>query len=126
MASPDLVFILMLGVGWWLFSFYLDSGRIRGDIEMRNGQLLSKTWAPFGKGWFGEKGERLYDVCYLDSDGNMHQAVCKTSIFTGVFWADDFIIGGSQQPSATRTVEDENRRLRAEIEQLRRERRDQP
>ena len=127
MDSSGLVLImLVLGVGWWLFSFYLDSGRIRSDIEMRNGRLVNKSWNPFGKGWFGEKGERLYDVQYIDSDGNMHNAVCKTSIFTGVFWADDFVVGGSRKPSAIGTVEEENRRLRAEIEQLRRERRDEP
>lgn len=125
-SSGLVLIILVLSVGWWLFSFYLDSGRIRNDIEVRNGRLVNKSWNPFGKGWFGEKGERLYDIQYIDSDGNIHNAVCKTSILTGVFWADDFVVGGWQKPSERHTVEEENRRLRAEIEQLRRERRDEP
>jgi hypothetical protein len=67
------VVFLVLGVGLWALSSSLDS------------------WAPFGKGWFGEKNDRIYEVVYYDARGDQHWATCKTSLLSGVYWADDRI-----------------------------------
>jgi hypothetical protein len=100
----------------------MDGDRVRAYIEKRGGRLLSSGWAPFGKGWFGEKSDRIYEVRYLDGDGNEHEASCKTSMFTGVYFTEDRIVRSSQRPahepladSRLSELELENRRLREEL-----------
>ena len=99
-----------------------DSDRIKMDIESKGGQLISKERAPFGKGWIGERNDRIYKVVYLDKDGNKHQAFVKTSSGSGVYYSSDEIIEYSQSSrSPDQTAADlrnENERLRREIEQL--------
>ena len=57
--------------------------------ETRRGRAVSIVWNPFGRGWFFEKGERHYDVTYVDRhSGGTVTVGCKTSMFTGVYWAD--------------------------------------
>ena len=36
--------------------------------------------------WFGEKGERIYEVIYETRAGERVVANCKTSLFSGVYW----------------------------------------
>jgi hypothetical protein len=80
----------------------MDGDRVRSYIEQRGGRMLSSGWAPFGKGWFGEKSDRIYEVHYLDQDGNEHQATCKTSLFTGVYFTEDRIVSyGERRPPDT-------------------------
>src|SRR4051812_1446604 len=57
----------------------LDKDRLRQYVEERGGQFIDASWAPFGPGWFGEKSDRIYQVHYLDHDGNEHEAFAKTS-----------------------------------------------
>jgi hypothetical protein len=83
------VVAVVFGVGLWMLSYSMDQSRITDYIRQRGGRVVSINWAPFGKGWFGEKEERIYEVVYYDRDGNQHFATCKTSIWTGVFWSDD-------------------------------------
>ena len=105
-----------------IFAGGLDGDRVRAYIEKRGGRLLSSGWAPFGKGWFGEQSDRIYEVRYLDSDGNEHEASCKTSMFTGVYFTEDRIIRynkisthSPQDESRLSELERENRRLREEL-----------
>ena len=42
-----------------------------------------------GRGWFGEKNDRIYEVVYYDSNGEQHLATCKTSLLSGVYWTED-------------------------------------
>lgn len=99
-----------------------DSDRIKKDIESKGGTLISKERAPFGKGWIGERNDRIYKVVYLDKDGNKHQAFVKTSSGSSVYYSSDEIIEYSNVTnSSTQIVNDlmlENDRLRREIEQL--------
>jgi hypothetical protein len=37
---------------------------------------------------FFEKGERHYAVTYSDRSGATNSTGCKTSLFTGVYWAE--------------------------------------
>ena len=105
-----------------------DHSRIAGYIQSRGGKVLSCHWWPFGPGWFGEKRDRIYDVTYLDAEGNQHRAACKTSFMSGVYFTQDTIVAGSQRrfdsPPVDRTVlelAEENRQLRAELARLKRE-----
>lgn len=93
MAIP-LIFILFIGVGLMirLFAGSMDGDRVEVYVRERGGRLLEKTWAPFGKGWFGEKDSRIYEITYLDRDGNTHRATCKTSMFSGVYFTEDNIV----------------------------------
>jgi hypothetical protein len=103
----------------------MDGTRVRNYIEARGGRLLSSNWAPFGRGWFGEKSDRIYAVRYVDRDGNEHEASCKTSLFTGVYFTEDQIVRyaaprqNTQNDSHLSQLEQENRRLRAELERVR-------
>ena len=67
---------------------FIDKSRIQREIESRGGRVLSITWNPFARGWFFEKNERHYDVSYLDRSGARLSTTCKTSFFTGVYWAE--------------------------------------
>jgi len=98
----------------------MDDGRVRRHIEKEGGVLLEKRWNPFGKGWFGEQNARIYELRYRDRDGNTHKATCKTSALAGVYFTDDQIVG--QAHSSRDALLEENRRLRLEIERLKKER----
>ena len=106
-----------------------DDGRIRDSIEQQGGKIRSINWSPFGRGWFGSKNERIYEVVYEDAQGKVHQAYCKTSMFSGVYWTDDKIVESpitmdSQSGSDPGTEADdnnlvaENKRLKAELERM--------
>lgn len=136
-------FLLILFVGLIIAVRFgadrLDRQRITEHIEERGGQVHEISWAPFGKGWFGEKNDRIYEVRYEDRAGNTHFAFCKTGLFSGVYFSEDRIVGRplpkrdrsprKRPPSPVSTVskesarvaalEEENRRLR---EVLKRER----
>ncbi|HEY7309199.1 MAG TPA: hypothetical protein VH643_07585 [Gemmataceae bacterium] len=99
----------------------MDRDRVRDYVEARGGKLLETNWDPFGPGWFGEKSDRIYEVRYRDKDGNVHRSHCKTSMWTGVYFTEDTIVSYGQQPLPTASsLEEENRRLREELERLKR------
>lgn len=65
----------------------LDRARIRRFVEARGGTVVDIAWQPFGRGWFGEKGERVYAVTFTDDAGRRQEARFKTSLWSGV-WTD--------------------------------------
>ena len=67
---------------------FVDKNRIKDEVETKLGRVVSITWNPFGRGWFFERGERHYDVSYVDRSGATVSTSCKTSFFTGVYWAE--------------------------------------
>ena len=67
---------------------FVDKNRIKDEVETKLGRVVSITWNPFGRGWFFERGERHYDVTYVDRSGETVSTSCKTSFFTGVYWAE--------------------------------------
>ena len=95
MMSPlFLLFFLIplcFAVGVRLIAGSMDRDRIAKYVTDRGGRVISITWAPFGRGWFGEKNERIYEVVYYDADGRQHFATAKTSLWSGVFWTDDAV-----------------------------------
>jgi hypothetical protein len=71
-----------------ILSHFVDRARIRDEIQSKGGRVISIRWKPFGRGWFFEKNERHYSIVYLDRSGATVSTDCKTSLFTGVYWAD--------------------------------------
>lgn len=115
----------VLAVVFRLLAGGMDRDRVRDYIESNGGRLLEKRWAPFGKGWFGEKSDRIYEIRFIDSAGNEHEATCKTSLFSGVYLTGDRIVRYAEPPpppvAPSVSLAEENQRLRAEIARLKRE-----
>jgi hypothetical protein len=84
------IFLLAMGAGLAvrIVMHFVDKGRIKDEVELKGGRVISITWNPFARGWFFEKNERHYSVVYIDRSGATVSATCKTSLFTGVYWAD--------------------------------------
>ena len=126
--QPALIILVFIGIVlvFRLLAGRMDRGRIKHYIASKGGRVLDKRWSPLGKGWFGEKDSRIYEVRYEDGDGKVHEATCKTSLLSGVCYTEDTIVGADQSSRANETSEtlvEENRRLRPELAKLRRERR---
>lgn len=68
-----------------LFAGGMDSDRVGEYIRSQGGELLDSKWSPFGRGWFGEKNDRIYEVRYRDQLGNVHEATVKTSLLLSLF-----------------------------------------
>ena len=138
-AEAGFVLLVFLGfaglaIFFRLMGGALDHERIRQYVRERGGQVVSIQWSPFGRGWFGEKRDRIYEVVYRDADGNEHLATCKTSMLAGVYWTEDEV--AQRSPKASHHVappaagvqfldqdalERENRELRQEVARLRQE-----
>lgn len=84
--------LLVAALAARLIAGSLDGRRIADYLQGKGAVLLSRRWAPFGKGWFGSEKERIYTISYIDREGNEHEAVCKTSLFAGVYLTDDHVV----------------------------------
>lgn len=76
-----------------LFAGYFDAGRVEKHIRLTGGRLLESSWEPFGPGWFGTHGARIYQIVYEDKEGRIHHAHLKTSMLGGVYLTKDIIVG---------------------------------
>ena len=116
---PIAIFIALV---FRLIAGSMDGDRVADYIRRQGGVLIAKRWAPFGRGWFGEKSDRIYEVRYRDRDGNTHDATVKTSMFTGVYFTEDRIVqyaaARSELQPASRDLATENERLRRRIAEL--------
>lgn len=118
---PIIIGVILLIVVLRLAAGGMDHDRVDEYISSRGGRVIDKQWNPFGKGWFGSEHERLYDVKYVDREGNIHQATCKTSLFSGVYFTQDEIVSHKEGQINSKTeLELENRKLRQQIEELKR------
>ncbi len=124
-GTIGVIFIIVLfAIGFRLVADRWDRERIQQYVAGRGGSVNDITWQPLGRGWLGEKGDRIYEVDYTDGDGASHSASCKTRMFSGVYFTDDRTTSGVRPLAITRadreiaTLERENQRLRAEIERL--------
>lgn len=119
MVAVILVF-LGIGIAVRLMAGRADRDRIEEQVAARGGRVVSIDWAPFGKGWFGEKNDRIYQVMYQDGEGRMRRAWCKTSMFSGVYLSDDEVIEDGGAGERERGVEDRLEALERENAELRR------
>jgi hypothetical protein len=121
----------------------IDKDRVRRYIEGQGGRLLESHWSPFGKGWVGDKSDRIYRVQYEDRDGNIREATVKTSMFSGVYFTEEMVVvpananpgftsqsavqTASMAPASTEVtaeldrLRNDNARLREELARARRE-----
>jgi hypothetical protein len=99
----------------------MDRDRVRNYIEARGGRMLEISWAPFRLGWIGRPAGRLYAVRFVAGDGSEHAALCQTSGWAGVFFTEDRVVQlAPGRVDELETLREENRRLRAELDRLRR------
>jgi ribosomal protein S27AE len=88
MNASILLIGLLAAIAIRVAMHFIDKNRIKDEVESKLGRVVSIAWNPFGRGWFFEKNERHYDVTYVDRSGATVSTTCKTSLFTGVYWAD--------------------------------------
>jgi len=112
--------VIVLAICIRLIAGSMNHKRIRQYIESLGGSVENIEWKPFGPGWFGEKSQVIYRVLYIDGQGAHHDAYCKTSLLTGVYFTEDIITSQSPRARQTESLEEENRRLRRELEALKR------
>jgi hypothetical protein len=127
--------VIAVVVGIRLIAGRMNHNRIHKYVELRGGIVLDITWEPFGPGWFGEGGnDVIYHVIYVDQQDAHHDAYCKTSMWSGVYFTKDVVTRHSpavlkaeeSKKKATASLQDENRRLREELEALKRGRGNNP
>ncbi len=81
--------LIWLVLTWRVVMDRCDRGRIREHIARGGGKVVDISWSPFGRGWFGEGSDRIYEGTYTARDGKAITATCKTSMTTGVFWSSE-------------------------------------
>jgi len=84
-----IVLVVLVMVGWRVGMHFIDTQRIEAAAAGRGWRDVSVSWQPLAAGWMFERGERHYQVFYVDRDGRRGEASCKTSLLTGVFWRDE-------------------------------------
>ncbi len=96
-----LCFLGALGVwlGFRLINDRLDRSRIADYVEQGGGSVVRIAWNPLGRGWFGESGDRIYEVTYRTRKGKTVTSTCKTGMFSGDYWT------GGPAPSVERPPE---------------------
>lgn len=117
--EPFFLFFIAIGIAvlFRLLAGSFDGDRVEAHIRNMGGELLDKSWDPFGPGWFGEKDSRIYEIVYRDRDGRVHRAHVKTSMMSGVYLTNDRIVEDRPPDS----VEAEKARLKARLAELERE-----
>ena len=116
-----LLLLVAVVVVFRLMAGSMDGDRIESYVRQRGGTLRSKSWAPFGKGWVGEKSDRIYEIEYETRDGEVRQATVKTSMLTGVYFTDDRPVGRDRKSMTDPAPTDETAALRAENARLKAE-----
>ena len=125
--EPLVIIILFIvaAIIFRLIAGSMDSGRIAEYISSQGGSLLTKSWSPFGNGWYGEKNARIYEITYKDKVGNIRSATVKTSLLSGVYLTQDRITKAISKPkdqiippTEEQSLKSENEKLKARISQL--------
>ena len=88
MTLSLLFFLFVAAIAFRIVMHFVDKRRIKDEVETHLGRVVLIAWNPFARGWFFEKNERHYDVTYVDRSGATIATTCKTSMFTGVYWAE--------------------------------------
>jgi hypothetical protein len=114
--EPDFLIVLVIGltVVIRLVAGSFDGDRVEQHIRDMGGELIDRSWDPFGPGWFGEKDSRIYQIVYRDRDGSLHRAHVKTSMMSGVYLTNDQLI----EDASLGSVETEKQRLRRRLAEL--------
>lgn len=76
----------------WFLGKRFDERRMRSHVESFGGKFLSARRALFRRTWFGRRNAKIYELHYLDYDGNEHEATCEVILFMMVRLTDDQIV----------------------------------
>ncbi len=106
--------IVILAVVIRLIAGSFDGERVERYLRDQGFELVDRSWAPFGPGWFGEKDSRIYEIIYKDRDGRVHRAHVKTSMMSGVYLTHDRIVEDVTKLS----VDEEKAALRKRLAEL--------
>jgi hypothetical protein len=68
-STNCVVVAIIAGLAIRVVMHFLDKSRIPDEIESKGSRVISISWNPFARGWFFEKGERHYEVTYVDRSG---------------------------------------------------------
>ena len=114
--EPAFIIFLMIGLAIVirLVAGSFDGDRVEQHIRDIGGELVDRSWDPFGPGWFGEKDSRIYQIIYRDRDGRLHRAHVKTAMMSGVYLTNDQVI----EDSAPESIEAEKQRLRSRLAEI--------
>jgi hypothetical protein len=107
------IVVIIIGIVVRLVAGSFDGERVEKYVRDMGGEVLDRSWAPFGPGWFGEKDSRIYQIVYRDSEGRVHRAHVKTSMMSGVYLTNDQVI---EEPEIS--VEEEKKQLRRRLREL--------
>lgn len=114
-----LMLFIRLVAGAW------DHRRIRDDVAGRGGAVREIVWSPMGPGWFGDKSSRIYRVTYVDREGQVRSAFCKTNAMGGVYFTEEDATSQGRADPAPGDAEfpwrEPDESLREEVERLRAE-----
>ena len=83
------ILIILLLIIIQVVAIHLDKERIADAVDKNKWNILGIVWKPFAPGWIGERNERQYEVTFIDENGVQKKRICKTSLFTGVYWRDE-------------------------------------
>ena len=109
--------IIILAIVIRLIAGSFDGDRVEQYIREIGGELVDRSWDPFGPGWFGEKDSRIYEIVYRDREGRTHRAHVKTSMMSGVYLTNDRIV----EDAPSRSIEEEKRPLKSRLAELERQ-----
>jgi catechol 2,3-dioxygenase-like lactoylglutathione lyase family enzyme len=89
--SPYLILFLAAVIVFFIRSLAggMDRGRVEEYLRRRGAKLISASGEPLGKGWLGVKSDRIYRVLYVDAEGQERSAICRSSIWSGVYFTED-------------------------------------
>ncbi|MHC4660763.1 MAG: hypothetical protein ACYS8W_03655 [Planctomycetota bacterium] len=85
--------IIIVGLLIRYLAGHLDRDRIKDYVHHDGGKIINIEWRLIGPGWFGSQNQRIYEVIFIDRKGRRHQAYCRTSLFSGIYWTEDRIAG---------------------------------
>jgi hypothetical protein len=87
--APGMAWIVAI-VTIWLVTRVIggrwDRQRIAEYVVSHGGSVVSVEWRPLGSGCVGERGIRSYHVTYRTPNGKTVRRICKTGLFSGVYW----------------------------------------
>lgn len=117
------IVVIVIGIVIRVLAGSFDGERVEKYVRDMGGEVLDRSWDPFGPGWFGEKDSRIYQIVYRDSGGRVHRAHVKTSMMSGVYLTNDHVIeepeiSVEEEKEQLSSVEEEKEQLRRRLREL--------
>ncbi len=103
------MFLALIAIFIRLGAGSADHDRIHAELQSKGATNIQIEWSPLGKGWFGEKNDRIYLVTYTDIAGGVHRTWCKTSMFGGVYFSDHEVV--DEAKTEERVATEQQRRV---------------